>query len=81
MVFIADKGYYSESNTRELSENAITYIIPIKRCDRRIDYTTIDLSSMEGFDGFFSFHSRPIFYKTIRKAAIADNQESSDASE
>lgn len=71
MIFIADKGYYSGSNTEELTKNGISYIMPVKRCDKRIDYASIDMSSMDGFDGFFSFQSRPIFYKTIQRASAA----------
>lgn len=71
MIFIADKGYYSGSNAEELTKNGISYIMPVKRCDKRIDYASIDMSSMEGFDGFFSFQSRPIFYKTIQRASAA----------
>lgn len=71
MIFIADKGYYSGSNAEELTKNGISYIMPVKRCDKRIDYASIDMSSMGGFDGFFSFQSRPIFYKTIQRASTA----------
>lgn len=71
MIFIADKGYYSGSNAEELTKNGISYIMPVKRCDKRIDYASIDISSMDGFDGFFSFQSRPIFYKTIQRASAA----------
>lgn len=71
MIFIADKGYYSGSNAEELTKNGISYIMPVKRCDKRIDYASIDMSSMDGFDGFFSFQSRPIFYKTIQRASVA----------
>lgn len=71
MIFIADKGYYSGSNAEELTKNGISYIMPVKRCDKRIDYASIDISSMGGFDGFFSFQSRPIFYKTIQRASTA----------
>ena len=71
MIFIADKGYYSGSNAEELTKNGISYIMPIRHCDKRIDYGSIDMSSMDGFDGFFSFQSRPIFYKTIQRASTA----------
>ena len=71
MIFIADKGYYSGSNAEELTKNGISCIMPVKRCDKRIDYASIDMSSMDGFDGFFSFQSRPIFYKTIQRASAA----------
>lgn len=74
MIFIADKGYYSASNAEELTKNGISYIMPIKRCDKRIDYASVDMSSMDGFDGFFSFQSRPIFYKTIQRASPAGTE-------
>lgn len=74
MIFIADKGYYSGSNAEELTKNGISYIMPIKRCDKRIDYASVDMSSMDGFDGFFSFQSRPIFYKTIQRVSLAGTE-------
>lgn len=74
MIFIADKGYYSGSNAEELTKNGISYIMPVKRCDKRIDYASVDMSSMDGFDGFFSFQSRPIFYKTIQRASAAGTE-------
>lgn len=74
MIFIADKGYYSGSNAEELTKNGISYIMPVKRCDKRIDYASVDMSSMDGFDGFFSFQSRPIFYKTIQRASPAGTE-------
>ena len=81
MIFIADKGYYSGSNAEELTKNGISYIMPIKRCDKRIDYASIDMSSMDGFDGFFSFQSRPIFYKTIQRASTAEAKGTDAAGE
>ena len=81
MIFIADKGYYSASNAEELTKNGISYIMPIKRSDKRIDYTSIDLSSMDGFDGFFSFQSRPIFYKTIQRTLKTGANDTDVASE
>lgn len=74
MIFIADKGYYSGSNAEELTKNGISYIMPVKRCDKRIAYASVDMSSMDGFDGFFSFQSRPIFYKTIQRASPAGTE-------
>lgn len=74
MIFIADKGYYSGSNAEELTKNGISYIMPVKRCDKRIDYASVDMSSMDGFDGFFSFQSRPIFYKTMQRASPAGTE-------
>ena len=66
LVFLGDKGYYSKNNALLLTENCISFIMPIKRNDERIDYSTLDMTSMQGFDGYFSYHSRPIFYKTIQ---------------
>ena len=43
--------------------------MPIKRRDKRIGYASIGMSPMDGFDGFFFFRSRPIFYKTMQRAS------------
>ncbi len=71
LVFISDKGYYSRNNAELLTASCISFIMPIKRNDERIDYSSLDVSRMAGFDGFFNYHSRPIFYKTIQNLAIA----------
>lgn len=66
-IFIADKGYYSTKNAKALANASISYLMPIRRDDSRIEYGSFDISSMKGMDGYFSFRGRPIFYKFIRK--------------
>ena len=41
VVFIADKGFYSESNVTELDNNLLQYIIPLKRNNQLIDFESI----------------------------------------
>lgn len=71
LIFIGDKGYYSENNASLLTTNCISFIMPIKRNDKRIDYSKLDMTTMSGFDGFFNYHDRPIFYKTIQKIKLS----------
>ena len=71
LIFIADKGYYSKSNASLLTSSCISYIMPIKRNDERIDYSSLDMTSMTKFDGFFKFHMRPVFYKIIQNLTIS----------
>jgi transposase len=59
-VYIADKGFFSESNITELEKLKMQYIIPLKRDNKMIPYDSlkeIDLS-----DNYFEYSKRFIFY-------------------
>ena len=61
-VVIADKGFYSEGNVIELEREDLQYIIPLRRSSTLIDYTPIDKPQKQGFQGYFKFHNRYIWY-------------------
>jgi len=56
IVLVADTGFYSSSNVSDLDSMGISYIIPLKRNSKIIDYST---------DGekHFMFQDHPIFYR------------------
>jgi len=56
IVLVADTGFYSSSNIRDLDSMGISYIIPLRRNSKLIDYST---------DGekHFMFQDHPIFYR------------------
>ncbi len=59
-VLIGDKGFHSEPNVKELRENSIHYILPLKRNNSLIQYRK-GMESRKCFDGHFLFEGRPIW--------------------
>ena len=59
-IYIADKGFYSESNIKELEENKLEYIIPLKRDNKLIPYHSLE--NIEQTDNYFQFAKKFIFF-------------------
>jgi transposase len=63
-VLIVDKGFYSEKNIRELNENELNFILPLRRNNTMINYKPASLSNRKGFQGYFKYDKRYVwFYK------------------
>lgn len=60
-VFVADKGFYSESNIEEMEQAHLQYVIPLKRNSSLIDYEPLKKCGKSGFSHFFKFQDRFIF--------------------
>lgn len=60
-VFVADKGFYSESNVEEMDRAFLQYVIPLKRNSSLIDYEPLKKTGKSGFSHFFKFQDRFIF--------------------
>lgn len=61
-VIIADKGFYSEGNIAQLEGEQLQYIIPLRRSSTLIDYSPVEKSHKQGFQGYFKFNNRYIWY-------------------
>ena len=59
-VYIADKGFFSESNVSELERLGMSFIIPLKRGNNLVPYAS--LVDVEQTDNYFEFAKRFIFY-------------------
>lgn len=59
---IVDKGFYSDRNIRMLIKEGLRFIIPLKRNSSLINYEKIVSGDKKGFEGFFSFQGRIIWY-------------------
>ena len=59
-MFIADKGFFSESNLTELEKLKMSFIIPLKRDNQLIPYSS--LVDIEQTDNYFEFAKRFVFY-------------------
>lgn len=62
-VLVADKGFYSANNVSVLDQEKWQYILPLPRRNSLIDYNVTQASNKKGFDGFFMYEKRPIWYK------------------
>lgn len=63
---IADKGFYSEDNIQTMDNFGLQYIIPLRRTNSLINYSTITDPLRNDFDGFFEHQKRFIWYKKIQ---------------
>jgi len=62
-VIIADKGFHSNKNVEILEQESLRYIMPLKRNAEIIDYSSIMKTKKEGFEGYFRYHGRAIWYE------------------
>lgn len=63
VVFIADRGFYSEKNINELNENKLQYIIPLRRNNQLIDFMPLKQANYKKeIKNYFIFHERVIWF-------------------
>jgi transposase len=63
IVLVSDKGFYSLDNINEIYDDGkINYILPLKRNSQFIDYSQLKQGGKNGFDGYFIFEKRVIWY-------------------
>jgi len=61
-IVIADKGFASEANFKEIEKANIQYVVPLNRNSGEIDYSAFKNGSKSAFDGHFMFKGRPIWH-------------------
>jgi transposase len=60
---IGDKGFSSQENYKALEEEGLSYIFPLKRGSKFINYERLKSREYnKAFDGHFLYNDRPIFY-------------------
>lgn len=62
-IFVGDKGFYSKTNATLLDKQQLAYVLPLHRNNTAIDYEPMRRADKRGFDGFFLFDKRPIWYQ------------------
>lgn len=60
-VIICDKGFYSNANVQLMKDAKLDYIMPLKRDNPLIDYSTIKDNSIKDTGQFFKFKNRFIW--------------------
>lgn len=61
-IVVTDKGFYSRPNRQSLEDEQLRYIIPLRRNSALIDYRATQSADKKGFDGYFRFEDRVIWY-------------------
>jgi transposase len=61
-VVIADKGFGSAVNFKELDAAGLKYIVPLRRNNQLYDRSPLTAADKSGFDGAFSYNDRPIWH-------------------
>lgn len=67
VVFIADKGFYSEANITLLEEESLKFLIPLRRNNPAIDYAQLGENNFKQKRRFFIFQKRIIWYYQYEK--------------
>jgi transposase len=62
VVFIADKGFYSEANISLLEAQGLKYVIPLRRNNPAIDYTKLAETGFKKKMHYFVYQKRIIWY-------------------
>ena len=70
-TFIADKGFFSESNISALEQAGLNYIIPLKRGNKQVPYD--QLENIELGDNYFPYQKRHIFHANPDKTENGRN--------
>ena len=69
-ILIADKGFGSAADYRAYKKADLDYIIPLKRDDTSISYSSIIHKGIRAYTGVFVYHDRSIFYFIQQERAI-----------
>ena len=64
-IVVADKGFYSASNVSLLQEGQIQFILPLKRNNSMIDYSSLVRNEFKTGDCYFDHEKRVIWHKTF----------------
>jgi len=62
VVFIADKGFFSNKNIAMMEKEKLSYIIPLHRNNSLIDYSPLQQPDFKKEKQYFIFHGRIIWY-------------------
>lgn len=71
VIFIADKGFYSEKNIKMLDEEGLYYVIPLRRNNSLIDYRPLGDKDFKKMSRYFIWQGRVIWqYQYERKGKL-----------
>ena len=68
VIFIADKGFYSEQNIQLLTQNKLYYIIPVHRNNKLIDFSPLLKANFKKeIKTYFAYQDRIVWYYQYEK--------------
>lgn len=63
VIFIADRGFYSNNNIKQLDDNNLQYIIPLRRNNQLIDFSPLrKVNYKKEIKNYFIYQDRVIWY-------------------
>lgn len=62
VIYIADKGFYSQQNVAMMKAQKLQYIIPIRRDNKLINYTPLSEADFKQKHSYFIYQKRIIWY-------------------
>ena len=62
-IFIADKGFYSNANVDLLIKEQLQFILPLRRDNTIIDYSSINNNTFKQGANFFIHEKRPVWHQ------------------
>ncbi len=63
VIFIADKGFFSEANIQQLTQDKLRYIIPVHRNNKVIDFSPLLKASFKKeIKTYFTYQDRIVWY-------------------
>jgi transposase len=66
-ILIADKGFHSASNVRQMDKSGLQYVMPIHRNSTVIDYTPFGTEEIQRKKQYFFYKGRVIWYNAFTK--------------
>jgi transposase len=67
IILIADKGFYSQQNIKELDNESLNYILPLRRNSSLVDYTQMKKSNIGQLQNYLKFEDRYVWYYSATK--------------
>jgi len=66
VVLVGDKGFFSDANVEALEQDGLSYVLPLKRNLKLIDYAVLKTGDKARFGEFFRFEKRIIWFYEYR---------------
>jgi transposase len=69
-IVVADKGFYSEANRQLLVQEKLNFILPLKRDNPLIDYSSIANNTFKTKADYFEHEKRAVWYHTYKQETL-----------
>lgn len=67
VIYIADKGFYSKDNIKEMKKAQLQYIIPLHRNNKIIDFIPLKKADFKQHLSYFTYKKRIIWFYKYKK--------------